>query len=92
MTNKELAKVLRGRGVADTVRLQRNGTVMVKRGFFFRNGMNAKLYRDRVLRSLVGFSVRVLDFGERYTGLCTEDNVEQVSHWWVNLLVVEEIK
>lgn len=74
-------------GVADTVGRNKQGQIVVRRGFFYRHGMDSTKFAAVVTRALkdAGMSYLVLDQGEKYTAFRGGQTVAQGSHWWVIL-------
>jgi len=74
-------------GVADTVGRNKQGQIVVRRGFFYRHGMDSTKFAAAVTRALkeAGVSYLVLDQGEKYAGFRGGQTVAQGSHWWVIL-------
>ena len=74
-------------GVADTVGRNKQGQIVVRRGFFYRHGMNSTKFAAAVTRALqdAGISYLVVDQGEKYTAFRGGQSVAQGSHWWVIL-------
>lgn len=78
-------------GVADTVGKKKDGTFMVRRGYFYRNGMDAERFRDVVVKSLEshGFSCQVVDHGDHWAAFRGGSTVAQGSHFWVQVRSVD---
>lgn len=82
---KEIRKALEH--VADTVGRNKQGQIVVRRGFFYRNGMNSEKFAAKVSQALKSANENylVLDHGEKYTGFRGGQTVAQGNHWWVIL-------
>lgn len=70
---------------ADSVGRAMDGTIKLRRGFFYRNGKTAEMWRDSVLHQLekAGFEVEALDCGEVWKPFRGGASVASQSHWWV---------
>jgi hypothetical protein len=74
-------------GVADTVGRNKQGQIVVRRGFFYRHGMDSEKFANRVRAALkaAGLGYLVLDQGEKYAAFRGGQTVAQGSHWWAVL-------
>jgi hypothetical protein len=81
---KEIRDALVGMDVA--IGRNKQGQIVVRRGFFYRHGMDSTKLAADVTQALeaAGVSYLVLDQGEKYAG-CWGQTVAQGSHWWVIL-------
>ena len=76
--------------VADTVGKTKNGTVMVRRGYFFRNGASSQTYAARVadLLNAAGVQFRIEDRGDHWAPFVGKGSVARNSHFYVELTVL----
>ena len=71
-------------GIADTVGKTKRGTIVVRRGFFYTNGMNSQKFADGVVAALAksGITVTLVDSGEKWAAFRGGATVAQGSHFW----------
>jgi hypothetical protein len=64
---------------------KKDGTVILRKGFFYRMGGNATAFADRVARELVENDIpgTVIDSGERWKPFRGGASIMSQSHWWV---------
>jgi hypothetical protein len=86
-TISQLREVLAG---ADSVGKKKNGTVMIRRGYFYRNGMNADSFLESVVQQLnnKGIKVEVVDFGDVWKPFRGSASVSRSSHWFVEVKLI----
>lgn len=73
---------------ADTVGKNKAGAIVVRRGFFYRNGMDSQKFAhliDHKLRE-AGLSFKIVREGEHYAAFRGGASVAQQSHWYVELI------
>jgi hypothetical protein len=65
----------------DSIGKNKEGNIVIRRGFFHRNGASAEAYRERVSAELneAGIKHTVIDIGEKS------------SHWWVEIRLENEM-
>lgn len=77
-------------GHADTVGKTKRGTFMIRRSFFYRNGMDSAQFAARILSTLTskGMNVILVGSGEKWAAFSGGQSVAQGSHWWVEVQAV----
>lgn len=75
-------------GIADSVGKKKDGTFVVRRGYFYRNGMDGQKFRDAIVKSLslhgLG-DVEVVDYGDHWAPFRGGASVAQSSHFYVTI-------
>jgi len=76
-------------GAVDSVGKKKNGDIIIRRGFFYRNGMDAFKFADRVEAILrkSGMTFTVADRGEHWTSFNGGASTANSSHFWVEITV-----
>lgn len=71
--------------LADSVGKKKDGTFVIRRGYFYRNGMDAFKFRDSVVRKLAsaGIEAEVVDFGDHWAPFNGGATVARSSHFYV---------
>jgi hypothetical protein len=71
----------------DSIGKNKEGNIVIRRGFFYRNGASAEAYRERVSAELraAGIKHTVIDSGEKGSA-----SVGNSSHWWVEIRLEDE--
>lgn len=71
----------------DTIGKTKSGAVVVRRGFFYRNGMSSEKFSARVAELLkaAGLEFTVVREGEHYAPFRGGASVATQSHWYVEL-------
>lgn len=71
-------------GIADTVGRNKAGELIVRRGFFYSNGMTSEKFSQHVQAALkaAGSSYLVLDHGKKVAAFRGGQSVAQGSHFW----------
>ena len=79
--------------VADSVSKRKDGTIVIRRGFFYRHGKDAQDFSLSVGAALskAGIQYRVKDWGEKYTSFRGGASLASQSHWWVELWGVDAL-
>lgn len=74
-------------GIADQVSRKRDGTYMIRKSYFYRNGMDSTKFEIKVLDALnaANISSRVVESGDRFVPFKGGHTVAQGSHFWVQL-------
>ena len=82
----EVRKALEA-GIADSVSKRKDGTIVIRRGFYYRNGKDAELFSLAVGTALkkAGVKYSVKDYGEKWTAFKGGASLASQSHWWVEL-------
>jgi hypothetical protein len=85
VTLKQVKEVL-GHTV-DQVSKLKNGHVMVRKGYFYRNGMDQYKLRESVVKKLqdAGFTATVFDCGDHWAAFNGGATVARSSHFYVEL-------
>jgi siroheme synthase (precorrin-2 oxidase/ferrochelatase) len=73
----------------DQVSKLKNGNVMVRKGYFYRNGMDDVKFNNIVANALQknGIPVNVIDFGDHWAAFNGGATVARSSHFYVELAV-----
>jgi len=71
----------------DQVSKLKNGNIIVRKGYFYRNGMVCDKFKDRIVASLTaaGIVANVVDFGDRWMPFRGGASVARQSHFYVEL-------
>ena len=71
----------------DSVSKRKDGTIVLRRGFYYRNGMDAESFFLFVSKKLnaAGIKFSVKDYGEKWTTFRGGASLATQSHWWVEL-------
>lgn len=72
---------------ADQVSKRKDGTIVIRKGFYYRHGKDAQDFMLKVGALLKAAEVpcSVKDYGEQYTAFKGGAAVSKQSHWWVEL-------
>lgn len=72
----------------DSIGKNKEGSIVVRRGFFYRNGMSSEKFTDLIDFQLreAGLSFRIVRDGEHYAPFRGGASVAQSSHWYVELV------
>ncbi len=72
---------------AESISKRKDGTVIIRRGFFYRNGYSAEKFSDYVRSALAtaGLSATIVDQGEIWKPFRGGSTVANSSHWYVAL-------
>lgn len=78
-------------GVADTVGKKKDGTFIIRRGYFYRHGMNCQQFAAVVAQAIKahGFDCQVVECGDHWAPFRGGATVAQGSHFWVQLRSVD---
>jgi len=92
MKKKSLMSQLKELCVADTVGKRRDGSIILRKGFFYRHGCTAEMYGQGVLTACerIGVKVQLLEVGEHYAAFRGGASVANSSHWYVVIKEAEE--
>lgn len=79
-------------GIADTVGRNKAGRVVVRRGYFYRNGATDEKFARAVRSALAahGIMVRVVEHGDVWKPFRGSASVANSSHWYVELEIAGE--
>ena len=82
----EVRKALEA-GVADAVSKRKDGTIVVRRGFYYRHGQDAEGFQLAVGKALMKAGIRysIKDYGEKWVAFKGGASLASQSHWWVEL-------
>ena len=69
----------------------RKGSFTVRKGFYYRMGMDQNKLADQVAERMVaaGHTIIIEDTGEKFVAFRGGDTVAQGSHFWVKFKIVE---
>lgn len=93
MTNSQLAKTIRANIIGvETVGRNAAGNVVVRRGFFYRDGRDAAHFATRIVgeaQKLIDAkdTIVVVGMGEVWKPFRGGASVKASSHWWVELSI-----
>ena len=70
---------------ADTISRRKDGTVILRRGFFYRSGWTPEKFSEYIMGRLftAGISARVVESGEIWKPFKGGSTVARSSHWYV---------
>jgi len=73
--------------LADTVGKKRDGSFIIRRGFYYRHGADAESYKIAVCKKLMGAGVgfHIKDYGEHFTTFRGGATIANQSHWFVEI-------
>jgi len=76
-------------GYPDSISRKRNGNILIRRGYFYKNGVTAESLRNYVENRLkeTGIKYSVVDYGEVWKPFKGGATIANSSHWWVELNV-----
>jgi hypothetical protein len=71
----------------DQVSKLKNGNIMVRKGYFYRNGMDADNFKNLVVAALLknGIVANVIDYGDHWAAFTGGASVARQSHFYVEL-------
>ena len=73
---------------ADSIGKNKEGAIVIRKGFFYRNGNSSEKFTymvDNALRE-AGLSFKIVRDGEKYAPFRGGATVAQSSHWYVELI------
>ena len=72
---------------AESISKRKDGTVIIRRGFFYRNGYTAERFAEYIHKALAtaGLSATIVDQGEIWKPFRGGGTVANSSHWFVAL-------
>ena len=89
MMASAVSRVKRALGsLADSVGRKRDGSIVIRRGFYYRHGQDAESYRIAVCRCLnkqEGMPYSLKDYGEHWTSFRGGASIDRQSHWFVEI-------
>ncbi len=73
--------------IADAVSRKKDGTIVIRRGFYYRQGKDAEDFFLAVGQGLAkaGIQYSVKDYGEQWKAFKGGSSLAKSSHWWVEL-------
>jgi hypothetical protein len=73
--------------LADSVSKRRDGSIVIRRGFYYRHGADAESYRIAVCKKLnaAGLDYSIKDYGEKWAAFRGGASLTSQSHWWVEI-------
>ena len=80
-----LIKQIREAIHADGISKKRDGTIILRQGFFYRHGESAEIFAARVETGLkeAGIEAYVVGKGEHWASFNGGASLRSRSHWWV---------
>jgi len=77
---------------ADSIYRQKDGTIIFRRGYFYRHGMTPEAFRDKISSSLkkIGIDHSVVDYGDHWTPFNGGASLSRSSHFYVRVRVEEK--
>ena len=74
---------------ADSIHRQKDGTIIFRRGYFFRHGMTPESFRDGISTKLkkAGIDHTVVDYGDHWTPFNGGASLSRSSHFYVRIAV-----
>jgi hypothetical protein len=73
---------------ADSIGQKKDGTIVVRRGFFYRNGNDSAKFAINVAKLLAELPVVMKEHGEHYSSFRGGASVANSSHWWVEFVAI----
>lgn len=79
-------------GYADSVGRMKNGHIIVRRGFFYKHGMDSSIFADKVIKTLQkkGIPAQLINHYEQWKPFRGGDSVAKGSHFGVELVIDEQ--
>ena len=101
MKKKSLMSQLKGQMLGDTIGKRKDGTVIIREGFFHRFGKDVSVLEKKVLTvceklgikvTIVEFGIKVtiVESGEHWAAFRGDASVANSSHWYVVIKEAEE--
>lgn len=83
-----LIKQIRDKIHADQISRRRDGTVILRKGFFYKAGGTADLFADRIRAALTGHNIagKVVNYGEIWRPFRGGATLANQSHWYVEVV------
>ena len=77
---------------ADSIYRQKDGTIIFRRGYFYRHGMTPEAFRDGISTKLkkAGIHHTVVDYGDHWTPFNGGASLSRSSHFYVRVRVEEK--
>lgn len=71
--------------IADTVGKKKDGSFIIRRGYFYRSGLSGDKFKDEVLMALKlhGFTAEVIEWGDHWAPFKGGAPLAQSSHFYV---------
>lgn len=83
---KDIIDLLENAGVTvDDYTAKRDGTIIIRKGFFYTNGYTADKYRDSVL--MVFPHADIIEHGEHWMDFKSNAPTKKQSHWYVQFIL-----
>ena len=75
--------------LADSVGKKRDGSFVIRRGFYYRHGQDAEGYKIAVCKKLndSGLDYSLKDYGEHFTSFRGGASISNQSHWFVEIWI-----
>ena len=73
--------------LTDSVSKRKDGTIVIRRGFYYRHGQDAESFRIAVCKVLNKTDIKysIKDYGEKWAAFKGGASLASQSHWWVEL-------
>lgn len=77
-------------GHFDSVGVKKGGNIVVRRGYYYRNGMDSAKFADAISRLITakGIPLKVADRGDQWKAFSGGASIANSSHFWVELTAV----
>lgn len=79
--------------MADSVGKKRDGSFVIRRGFYYRHGADAETFKmavcERLTDSNIDYSIK--DYGEHYTTFRGGASINAQNHWFVEIWINQNI-
>lgn len=77
-------------GHFDSIGVKKNGNIVVRRGYFYRNGMSSAKFADTITRLIAANNIplEVADRGDQWRAFNGGASIANSSHFWVELTAV----
>lgn len=74
-------------GHFDTIGVKKGGNIVVRRGYYYRNGMDSAKFADTIARLVAAKNIPlvVADHGDQWKAFSGGASVANSSHFWVEL-------
>ena len=85
-----LIKQIRDKIHADQISRRRDGTIVLRRGFFYRHGGDAQAFADRIRRNLAEHNIaaKIINHGEVWKPFRGGSSLANSSHWYVEVVAI----
>ena len=86
ITLSEARALLVDHGIAEQVGRKKDGTLIARKGYFYRNGDDCIKFANQVIEKCerAGLNIHVIDSGDNWTAFKGGLPLQRQSHFWVN--------